>query len=206
MGILEYIINVVLSILVRAVTLGYLFLKEKVDKLDNKDDTIAGVGVAVLILDILLGLPLLTVFLDGEALEKLNSLKPLEIVGLTLIDVIIWGIVLKFIFRVSPKVLFLKKKYMDKLEDIEIQLESIKYMKRDIIEDTLYEGDKTEYLRPLEESEKVLKKSYKDLQEGLYAIDILGTIKGLKKLELRDQTKEELEREIDVLNAYKKLG
>ena len=46
----------------------------------------------------------------------------------------------------------------------------------------------------------------KDLQEGLYAIDILGAIKGLKNLELSDKTKEELEREIDVLNAYKELG
>lgn len=97
------------------------------------------------------------------------------------------------------------KLYQDTIEDIENRQKELSKMRQDVYNDyKLSQKEKNEHLKMLNETEKALDKSYADIKQAYNAYMLIPTLKGAEVLST-DSSKEDLQRQLDVLEATQKL-
>lgn len=169
-------------------------------KIDDVDlDTITSL---ILFISFVFGLPIILMCMNIKSLIEYWYISIITVI----IEIIIEYVVIHKVVCKDWGIISKRQKYINKLEEIENKLEEIKYMKRDIREDEIFDKDKGTYLANLEKTEETLKRAYREITVGLHSLELIDTIKGVNELALTDETKEELQKQIDVYNAYAELS
>lgn len=148
---------------------------------------------------------MLTLFLDAFPRLVTKHLLPFSIsVCITTLVLIVYFIRVKKSEEVNLyKTLY---KYRMNMLDIERQLKNIENMKTDIYNNsTIEETDKEEQFKLLNDSSNTLRKAYSDVKQAYNSMVLMGTFKETNELKLTDESKKELQKQIDIFDAAQRL-
>lgn len=134
--------------------------------------------------------------------------KQLLLFGISSLVMVVLSVIFCFYLKNKPerKKYMVLCKYMKTMDSILFQLRNIDKMSSELYTNaTITETDRKEQIKSLNVSEKTLRKAYADIKQAYNSMVLLGTFKEANALTITDESKKELEKQIDVFESAQRL-
>lgn len=164
------------------------------------------VTYAFVTLSVILFFYLLGNFISGAFIRIFTKRLVFFIISLVVCIVIACFYTISQIQSLEVRKMYSLKRYYLNMQDVLQQLQNIDILRKEVEKDeTMTKEDKEEQLCLLNNSEKALRKAYSDVILAYNSMTLMITFKNVNDLKLTDESKKQLEKQIDTFEALQRL-